>query len=64
MLWEALVEWDQLSAKWFKTAFDSLDVDGLQTAVHKFIQTIYVLEKGESDARKKTACWLLFTAAL
>jgi hypothetical protein len=56
MLWESVVEWDEISPTWLRAAFDTLDVDGIQATVHKFIQTIYVLEKGERDAMKFHCC--------
>ncbi len=48
LLWEARAEWERLARDWTETRFDQLDVQQVQKHVHRFTQTVYMLEKGAS----------------
>ena len=50
LLWQSLNEWDQLHKKWIETAFNILDVNLLQKEVSRFVQTIYLMEKGNNKS--------------
>ena len=47
LLWEATEEWKQMHSQWSNTVFSSLDIVALQKEVARFVQTIYLLEKGK-----------------
>ena len=49
LLWESQEEWDKLEKEWTTSTFDSLQVDGVQKNVNRFTQTVYMLEKGNSE---------------
>ena len=46
LLWQSFKEWDELHRKWIQTPFSNLDVSLLQKEVARFVQTIYLMEKG------------------
>ena len=46
LLWESMSEWETLVNQWKFTAFDAIVVEELQKDVTRFIQTIFLLEKG------------------
>ena len=46
LLWESLEEWQRLVQDWQLTPFESLLVDDLQKDVTRFVQTVFLLEKG------------------
>ena len=46
MLWESIDEWEVLVSKWKATQFDGLAVDDVQKDVTRFVQTVFLLEKG------------------
>ncbi|XP_057306686.1 dynein axonemal heavy chain 6-like [Hydractinia symbiolongicarpus] len=46
LLWESIEEWNTLHHKWCATAFSLLDVNSLQKEVTRFVQAVYLLEKG------------------
>ncbi len=46
LLWESLQEWDKLSSEWESCVFQNLDVEQVQKDVHRFSQTVYLLQKG------------------
>lgn len=48
LLWESIEEWNTLHHKWCATAFSLLDVNSLQKEVTRFVQAVYLLEKGLS----------------
>ena len=46
LLWQSIKEWEQLHQNWIRSSFSSLDVNVLQKEVSRFVQTIYLMEKG------------------
>ncbi|XP_032239531.2 dynein axonemal heavy chain 6 isoform X3 [Nematostella vectensis] len=46
LLWEATQEWQGLVEQWEATPFDLLSTENVQKDVTRFIQTVYLLEKG------------------
>ena len=46
LLWESQDEWDRLAEEWTSGPFDSINVENLQKNVNRFIQTVFMLEKG------------------
>lgn len=48
LLWQSLKEWNELHTKWNATPFLKLDVNLLQKEVARFVQTVYLMEKGIS----------------
>ena len=46
LLWQSQEDWTKLYDEWTTTRFESVNVEVLQKSVNKFIQTIYMLEKG------------------
>ena len=46
VLWDSLGEWSILHNRWNDILFSSLDVGKLQREVTRFVQTVYLLEKG------------------
>ncbi|CAH1791320.1 unnamed protein product [Owenia fusiformis] len=46
LLWESQEEWIMLVDEWTSTPFEKLNVDSLQKGVNRYIQTVYMLEKG------------------
>ncbi|PFX28824.1 Dynein heavy chain 1, axonemal [Stylophora pistillata] len=46
LLWESLQEWQGLVDQWEATPFETLNVDEVQRDVTRFIQTVFLLEKG------------------
>lgn len=46
LLWQSFKEWDDLHRKWVRTPFSNLNVSLLQKEVARFVQTIYLMEKG------------------
>ena len=46
LLWESMDEWEVLLEKWKSTQFEALKVDGVQNDVTRFVQTVFLLEKG------------------
>ena len=47
LLWESMNEWEFLIGKWKSTQFDALVVDAVQNDVTRFVQTVFLLEKGK-----------------
>ena len=58
LLWESLQEWQGLVDQWEATPFETLNVDEVQRDVTRFIQTVFLLEKG-SDQSSLWASFLL-----
>ena len=48
LLWESMSEWEVLVDKWKSTQFETLVVDNVQSDVMRFVQTVFLLEKGTS----------------
>ncbi|XP_065071378.1 dynein axonemal heavy chain 6-like isoform X2 [Rhopilema esculentum] len=46
LLWESMEEWEVLVNQWKSTHFDALAVDDVQKDVTRFVQTVFLLEKG------------------
>ncbi|KAJ7369814.1 hypothetical protein OS493_036331 [Desmophyllum pertusum] len=46
LLWESLQEWQGLVEQWEATPFEILKIDDVQQNVARFIQTVFLLEKG------------------
>ncbi len=46
LLWESLQEWQGLVDQWEATPFEILKIDDVQQDVTRFIQTVFLLEKG------------------
>lgn len=46
LLWESLQEWQGLVDQWEATPFETLKIDAVQQDVTRFIQTVFLLEKG------------------
>ena len=46
LLWDSLHEWQGLVDQWEATAFEALNIEEMQKDVTRFIQTVYLLEKG------------------
>ena len=46
LLWESLQEWQGLVDQWEATPFETLKIDEVQQDVTRFIQTVFLLEKG------------------
>ena len=46
LLWESLQEWQGLVDQWEATPFETLKIDEVQQDVARFIQTVFLLEKG------------------
>ena len=46
LLWESLQEWQGLVDQWEATPFETLKIDTVQQDVTRFIQTVFLLEKG------------------
>ena len=46
LLWESLQEWQGLVDEWKATPFETLKIDEVQKDVTRFIQTVFLLEKG------------------
>ena len=46
LLWESLQEWQGLVDQWEATPFEILKIDNVQQDVTRFIQTVFLLEKG------------------
>lgn len=46
LLWESLQEWQGLVDQWEATPFETLKIDDVQQDVARFIQTVFLLEKG------------------
>lgn len=46
LLWESLQEWQGLVDQWEATPFETLKIDDVQQNVTRFIQTVFLLEKG------------------
>ena len=46
LLWESLQEWQGLVDQWEATPFETLNIDEVQQNVTRFIQTVFLLEKG------------------
>ena len=46
LLWESLQEWQGLVDQWEATPFETLKIDEVQKDVTRFIQTVFLLEKG------------------
>ena len=46
LLWESLQEWQGLVDQWEAASFESLKIEDVQQNVARFIQTIFLLEKG------------------
>lgn len=51
LLWESLQEWQGLVDQWEATPFETLKIDEVQQDVTRFIQTVFLLEKGTVLAR-------------
>lgn len=49
LLWQSLKEWNELHTKWNETPFLMLDVNLLQKEVSRFVQTVYLMEKGNNS---------------
>ena len=47
LLWESLQEWQGLVDQWEATPFETLKIDSVQQDVTRFIQTVFLLEKGK-----------------
>ena len=47
LLWESLQEWQGLVDQWEATPFETLKIDAVQQDVTRFIQTVFLLEKGK-----------------
>ena len=47
LLWESMDEWEVLVNQWKSTHFDALAVDDVQKDVTRFVQTVFLLEKGQ-----------------
>lgn len=58
LLWESLQEWQGLVDQWEATPFETLKIDAVQQDVTRFIQTIFLLEKGNSTVRG--IVWFVF----
>ena len=50
LLWESMNEWEILVGKWKSTQFEGLTVDGVQNDVTRFVQTVFLLEKGSGSS--------------
>ena len=48
LLWESLQEWQGLVDQWEATPFETLKIDEVQHDVTRFIQTVFLLEKGRT----------------
>lgn len=48
LLWESLQEWQGLVDQWQATPFETLKIDEVQQDVTRFIQTVFLLEKGRA----------------
>lgn len=46
LLWESLREWQGLVDQWEAASFETLKIEDVQQNVARFIQTIFLLEKG------------------
>ena len=46
LLWDSLQEWQGLVDQWEATPFETLKIDDVQQDVTRFIQTVFLLEKG------------------
>ena len=46
LLWESLQEWQRLVDQWEAASFETLKIEDVQQNVARFIQTIFLLEKG------------------
>lgn len=46
LLWESLREWQGLIDQWEAASFETLKIEDVQQNVARFIQTIFLLEKG------------------
>ena len=49
LLWESLQEWQGLVDQWEATPFETLKIDEVQHDVTRFIQTVFLLEKGRTS---------------
>ena len=47
LLWEALQEWQGLVEQWEATPFEVLNIGNVQKDVTRFVQTVFLLEKGK-----------------
>lgn len=45
-MWESLEEWQGLVDQWEAASFETLKIEDVQQNVARFIQTIFLLEKG------------------
>ena len=50
LLWESMDEWEVLVDTWKSTQFEALTVDDVQKDVTRFVQTVFLLEKGADDS--------------
>ena len=46
LLWESMDEWELLVDQWKATPFEALIVDDVHRDVTRFVQTVFLLEKG------------------
>ena len=56
LLWESIEEWSHLHNAWRLTSFSELDVAYLHKEMSRFVQAIYLLEKGKQLLRQ----WIKF----
>ena len=58
LLWESMNEWEFLIDKWKSTQFDALVVDAVQNDVTRFVQTVFLLEKGKGFFRSTISIFI------
>lgn len=58
LLWESLQEWQGLVDQWEATPFETLKIDEVQQDFARFIQTIFLLEKGTVKTEMLSAIFL------
>ena len=58
LLWESLQEWQGLVDQWEATPFETLKIDDVQQNVARFIQTVFLLEKGTFSLSHMLFCSL------
>ena len=58
LLWESLQEWQGLVDQWEATPFETLNIDEVQQDFARFIQTIFLLEKGTVKTEMLSANFL------
>lgn len=47
LLWQSLQEWETLVDNWKATVFEALSTETMQNDVNRFIEIVFMLEKGE-----------------